>query len=162
MGSERATQLADDFASANAEVIAFASACSREQWTTVVQGEEWTVGVVLHHVAEGHAQGMKWLALMAAGTDVTDSAEDIDRHNIEHAERCQAMAVDVAQTVALLEENGARLEAMLRDLTEQQLEQTAPFGPAGGQALPTWQLAAVAARHPREHLAHARAAAGLG
>jgi len=160
MHSDRARQLAEDFASVNAEVIAFAVACSPEQWEMVVPGEEWTVGVVVHHIAEGHAQGLRWLELMAEGVEVTDSADDIDRHNVEHAERCKALAVDIAQTVALLEENGARLEALLRELTDDQLEQTAPFGPAGGQPLPTWQLAAVAARHPRGHLVHAREAVG--
>ena len=65
-----------------------------------------------------------------------------------------------AETVALLEENGARLEALLRSLSDEELDRAAPFGPAGGRLLPTGALAAVAARHAREHLAHAREAAG--
>jgi hypothetical protein len=60
--------------------------------------------------------------------------------------------------VALLEENGARTERALRHLTEEELATMAPFGPAGGQSLPTEALAAVVSRHAQEHLAHARSA----
>lgn len=156
--SGAATELADDFAAANAEVIAFAASCSGEQWLTVVPGEDWAVGVVLHHVAEGHAQAVRWLRSMARGEAVTDTSDDIDSHNEEHAERCAGIAA--AETVALLEEKGAQLEALLRRFTDEELEQTAPFGPAGGRPLPVSQLAAVAASHARGHLDHAREAVG--
>ena len=61
-----------------------------------------------------------------------------------------------AETVALLEVNGNLLEEALRVLSDEDLDRTAPFGPAGGRQLPSGDLAAVAARHTREHLAHAR------
>ena len=104
MPSERAAALADEFAAANDAAIALAESCSESQWRTVVPGEEWTVGVVLHHVAEGHAQGARWLRSMAAGDGVADTGDDIDRHNVTHAE--QWSDVSVADTVALLRDNG--------------------------------------------------------
>jgi len=61
-----------------------------------------------------------------------------------------------AETMALLEVNGNLLEEALRGLSDEDLDRTAPFGPAAGRELPTEDLAAVAARHTREHLAHAR------
>jgi hypothetical protein len=156
MASERAAALADDFVAANEEVVAFARSCTNAQWGVVVPGEDWSVGIVVHHIAEGHAHGLEWLESMARGEAVTDTAEGIDEDNAAHAQR----AVDVTQdqTVALLEENGSRLAAALRALSDEDLDRTASFGPAGGAVLPTAALAAVAARHPREHLAHARAA----
>ena len=111
MASERASELADDFAGANAEAIAFARSCSEAEWALPVPGEGWTVGVVLHHIAEGHSHAYHWLRAMASGEGVTETAEDIDRANAEHAVRAEDAGS--AETVALLEEKGARLEQML-------------------------------------------------
>ena len=154
MASERARVLADDFAAANADALAFALGCTDSEWTLSVPGEGWSVGVVLHHIAEGHAHGTRWLEGMARGEGVAETAEDIDRVNAAHAVRAEA--VGPAETVALLEVNGNLLEEALRVLSDEDLDRTAPFGPAGGRQLPTGDLAAVAARHTREHLAHAR------
>jgi hypothetical protein len=156
MGSERAAEIADDLAAANAEVLAFVRSCSEEQWLLTVPGEGWTVGVVLHHVAEGHEQGLRWLDAMARGAGVADTAEGIDRANAAHARRAEG--IGPAETLALLESNGAELESALRELSDEELDRCAPFGPAGGRELPTADLAVVSARHVREHLAHARGA----
>ncbi len=122
----------------------------------MVPGEGWTVGVVLHHVAEGHRQGLRWLESMARGHGVVSTAEEIDRVNAAHAVRAER--VGPTETLTLLESNGAELEAALRALTDEELDRCAPFGPAGGRELPTADLAVVTARHAREHLAHAREA----
>ncbi len=157
MANERAVALADDFAAANAEAVTFARTCSAEAWVLPVPGEDWTVGVVIHHIAESHDSGARWLAGMARGEGVPDTAEEIDRANAAHALR--AASATPAETVALLMDGGTRLEALLRALSDEELDRSAPFGPAGGRAFPTIDLAAVPARHTREHLAHARAAA---
>ncbi len=91
---------------------------------------------------------------MAAGAGVVETGDDIDRANAEHALR--AVAVGPGETVVLLQENGRRLEGLLRGLSDEQLERTAPFGPAGGHVFSTMDLAPVTARHTREHLGHAR------
>ncbi len=160
MANERASLLADDFAAANAEAIAFAQSCSAAEWVVPVPGEGWSVGVVLHHIAEGHSHAYYWLRAMTSGEGVADSAQDIDRANAEHAVR--AATVGSAKTAALLQENGERLESLLRELNDRELDQEAPFGPAGGRSVPTADLAPVPARHTREHLAHARIAVARG
>lgn len=154
--SERADALAADFAVANGEAMAFALSCTDAQWGIVVPGEEWSVGVVLHHIAEGHGNGLAWLEVMAQGRAITDTAAGIDQKNVEHATRVSD--VGQAETAQLLAENGARLEVLLRGLSDDELDTTAPFGPAEGRALPVSAMAAVAARHVRDHLSHARAA----
>lgn len=154
MPSEHGAALADEFAAANADAIAFVQSCSEEEWRAVVPGENWSVGVVLHHIAEGHGQTSRWLQAMSSGRGVTETAEDIDRANAAHAVR--AGAVDPVETVLLLEVRGAELVALLRRLDDEQLDRRAPFGPAGGQVFPCADLAPVATRHTREHLAHAR------
>lgn len=154
MASERANELADDFAAANEEVIEFAQSRTPAQWQTEVPGESWTVGVVLHHIAEGHANGLRWLTAMVAGDAVTDTQLDIDDRNVDHAER--SADVTTADTVDLLRSNGALLEDALRSLSDEDLARTAAFGPADGRALPVEQLALVTAGHARGHLQHAR------
>jgi hypothetical protein len=159
--SERSDALAADFARANGKALAFARSCTDEQWARTVPGEGWTVGVVLHHVAEGHAQGVRWLGAMASGRGVTDTADGIDQDNAAHAAR--AGLVGQVETVALLQTNGSRLEETLRGLSDEDLDRAAPFGPGGGRSFPTVELAAVPARHTLEHLSHAEdAAAGEG
>jgi uncharacterized damage-inducible protein DinB len=154
MTCERSRALADDFAQANEEALAFAGTCTDEQWALTVPNEGWTVGIVLHHIAEGHAHGTRWLEEMASGRGVSESADEIDKENAAHAVRAEATRQ--AETVALLQVNGSRLEAALRRLSDEELDRAAPFGPAGGRSFPTEELAAVAARHTREHLSHAR------
>jgi DinB superfamily len=156
MPSERGAALADDFGDANADAIAFARSCPEVEWAVSVPGEEWSVGVVLHHIAEGHGQSARWLRAMSGGQAVTETAADIDRANAAHA--VQAGSVGPAETIALLTERGAQLEALLRRLDDDQLDRVAPFGPAGGEIFAAADLAPVAARHTREHLAHARGA----
>jgi hypothetical protein len=158
MPSERGSALADDFAAANAEAIAFARGCSPDEWQAAVPGEDWPVGIVLHHIAEGHGQASRWLQSMSGGEGVPETAEDIDRANAAHAVR--AKSVSPGETIALLEIRGAELEALLRRLNDQQLDRSASFGPAGGQVFACADLAPVTARHTREHLAHARSALG--
>lgn len=158
MGSRRAAALADDFAAANAEAVAFTRTCPAQAWNAMVPGEGWTVGVTVHHIAESYEQSRRWVAAMARGVGVQDTREAIDRSNAAHAAR--VVSVSPAETIALLEENGSALEAALRACCDAELDTTASFGPAGGAAFPTAELAAVPARHAREHLAHARAAAG--
>jgi hypothetical protein len=156
MTSERAAAIADEFVAVNGEVIAFAESCTESQWRTVVPGEEWTVGVVIHHIAEGHTGVQGWLAAMVAGEAVSDTAADIDGNNVVHAE--SAAEAGIAETIALLQENGRSLERLLRGLSDEDLDRTAPFGPADGQSLPVAALAGATSRHPREHLAHAKEA----
>ncbi len=76
--------------------------------------------------------------------------------------QCGREAVGPAETVALLEANGALLQATLRALSDEELGRMGPFGPAGGRELATQDLALVPARHTREHLAHAVEAVGRG
>ena len=85
-------------------------------------GEDWPVGVVLHHIAEGHGQASRWLQAMSNGEAVPDTAEDIDRANAAHAVRAES--VDPVETVALLEIRGRELEALLRRLDDEQLDRS--------------------------------------
>jgi len=97
---------------------------------------------------------VRWLQDMTSGEGVAETAEDIDRDNAAHAVRMEAVGRD--ETLALLEQNGAQLQSFLQALSDDELDRTAPFGPAGGRAFSVEALAGVGARHTREHLRHAR------
>jgi hypothetical protein len=154
-GAEALAAAAD---AANEEVIAFARSCTEDQWRTTVPGENWPVGVVVHHVAEGHLLLIGWLAALSRGEDVTDSAADVDEANAVHARRCAAVRVD--ETVALLRANGAKMAAFIRSLDDAALARAASFGPGNGMEMRAEQAAGAAARHCQVHLANARSALG--
>jgi hypothetical protein len=44
-----------------------------------VPGEEWTVGVTLHHIAETYENSRRWVEAMARGDGVSETADMIDR-----------------------------------------------------------------------------------
>lgn len=151
--------IAADFAEANDEVVAFALALRPDQWAAPVPGEGWPVGVLVHHVAVGHALLTRWLRCVARGEPVSDTGADVDDANARHALEHAAVGVD--DTVALLRANGAATATILRGLDDDALGATAAFGPADGRTVSAEQLAAQAARHARTHLASARAALGM-
>jgi hypothetical protein len=146
--------MADDFQAANDEAIAFAGGCSDEQWSTMVRGEEWPVGVVLHHIASGHELMIGWLGRARRGQEILTTAAEIDADNARHAE--DNAGVTRAETVEALRRNGAELAIVIRSLDGDELATSVPFGPADGMAVTTLALVEVSARHCRTHLTGAR------
>jgi hypothetical protein len=154
--SPAAESLAAELEAANDEAIAFVETCSDGQWATVVEGENWPVGVVMHHIAVGHLQMMDWLDRARRGDPILTTASDIDVDNARHAVDCAG--VDRAETVERLRRHGAALAEIIGGLSTGELALSVPFGPADGRAVTLEQLAPVAARHCRTHLDGARAA----
>lgn len=152
----QAALMADDFEEANDEVIDFAGRCRDAQWSAVVSGEGWPVGVVLHHIATGHALMIEWLERARRGREITKTAEEIDADNVAHAR--DFAGVTRAETVEELRRQGAALALVIRSLEADELATSVPFGPAGSVPVTTEALAAVSARHPRTHLTAARGA----
>jgi hypothetical protein len=152
----RGDELAAAVLAAADEVTGFARGLRPGEWEAVVPGEEWPVGVLVHHVAEGFYLCRGWVASLAAGRPVADTAEQIDADNAAHAQRVEGVGVDEA--VAEVERAAAALAGLLRTLDDEALERTAPFGPAGGRPSSAGRMAEVGAAHARDHLAHARAA----
>jgi len=147
---------ADALAAANDELISFAGSCSQEQWAMLVPGEDWSVGVLVHHCALGHDVGTSWIRQMVETGDVPGTPEELDATNAEHA--AEFAAIGIAETVALLQRNGASAVAYLRTLSDEELDRGAVLGPAGGGTFTVERFASVLARHPLAHLAHAREA----
>jgi hypothetical protein len=140
-------ELAGRFEEANAEIVSFAESCTHDQWCTLVPGEEWPVGVLMHHVAQGHELVAGWVRTVVDGGDVTATADGVDESNARHARDCAN--VGVAETAAFF-----------RSLDDGQLGRSGAFGPAQGASFTAEELAGAAERHVHSHLASARAALG--
>ena len=116
-------------------------------------GDDWPVGVVIHHIAEGFTLVSRWIDCALGGRAIEDTAKGIDSANRRHAE--DFATVGVVETVELLNANGTVAVAKIRGLDEPDLEKTAAFGPAGGKAMSVEQFCIVATEHVRSHLGRA-------
>jgi hypothetical protein len=155
-----ADELGEAFEAANDEVISFVETCPDGQWTSMVSGEDWSVGVVMHHIAVGHLQMLDWLGRASRGEAIEKSGAEIDADNARHAQ--DFAGVTRAETMEALRRHGDALGHFIRRLSAHQLATSVPFGPGGGMAVTTEQLASVAARHCRTHLDGALGAVGSG
>jgi hypothetical protein len=148
--------MAGELEKANDEAIAFVESSTDGHWATMVAGEDWTVGVVLHHIAVGHLQMIDWLGRACRHEEITKTASEIDDDNARHARTFAD--VSRADTVEELRRHGAALATLLRGLSGDDLAIAVGFGPGDGVVVTVGQLAAVGARHCRTHLSDARRA----
>ena len=158
--SERAADLAAKLESANAAVIAALESCSDEQLKQTCAGEGWPVTVAAHHVATSHTGIGGLVQLIANGQPVPPiTMEMIDAGNAQHAK--EFANVSREETLAALRTEGQAAVEMVRGLTDEQLDRTAPMAFAGGAE---WTTAEVIERvligHPQMHGASIEAVIG--
>jgi hypothetical protein len=151
-----AEAIARQLEAANDEIIALAETLDEAQWATMVPGEQWPVGVVVHHIARGHGLMVEWLGLARRGEPISVTASDIDADNARHAQ--EFAAVTPGDAIEELRRGAATLAECLRSLDADELATTTAFGPGGGMELTTRQLASVAPRHPETHATAVRGA----
>jgi uncharacterized protein (TIGR03083 family) len=119
--SERARSLAERFEQANRELVQTVERLSDAQWKTKTTAEGWSVGVVAHHVAGGHAGIAALVQKIASGEPVPPmNMETLHKANAEHA--IQHASTTKAETLALLRQNGAAAAATVRSLEDVQLD----------------------------------------
>jgi hypothetical protein len=138
------------------ELIDFIEACTEDDWHLSTPAEDWTVGVVAHHVAYGFAQGSDWLELARHGNDIPGTVRSHDDENAAHA-RDFANA-GRAETIALARANGARAVATVRGLRDDELRRSAGFGPSGGSTITVERLAGSFRSHFDRHMESIREA----
>jgi uncharacterized damage-inducible protein DinB len=124
--SEQATALADRFEQANRELIAAIEGCSDAEWRLKTSAEQWSVGVVAHHVAEANKAVGGLIQMVANGQPLPPITMDaIHQRNAEHA--AQHANTSKAETLDLLRRTAAAAAAVVRGLTDAQLARTAPL-----------------------------------
>ena len=155
---KRSQGLANRFEQVNREMIEAVERCSDAQWKTKTSGETWTVGVVAHHVAQGHEAIADLVQKIATGQPLPPMTMDmIHEMNAEHAK--QHATCTKGETVALLRTNAATAATAVRGLSDEQLDRSAPL--LGGPPMTAQQMIErILIGHVEEHYGSIRAAVG--
>ena len=152
--SERATELAAQFERANRDFIEEVERLSDDQWQTLVPGENWTVGVVAHHVIACYGLIGGWIRDLANGEVARPTMEELDAINAEHARRHAGCSK--AETLEQARRDGAETVGLVRGLTEAQLESNGLFN---GRLWSTEEMVRrVLLTHSANHLVNIRSA----
>lgn len=122
----RAEDLASQLDAATQEAIETVQNCSDERWHTPVPNDGRSVGVLCHHMATGDLPIGQLVEAIAYGRPMPPiTAEVINQGNARHAQ--QFANVGKADTVALLQQNGSSASAVVRALSDEQLDRSADF-----------------------------------
>ncbi len=151
---DRARTLTERFEQGNQEMIKTVERCSDAEWPATTSGEGWSVGVVAHHVAEGHKAIAGLIQAAATGQPLPPlSMEALDQRNAEHAR--QHANCTKAETLELLRQNAAAAAATVRGLSDEQLDRIAQarVGPMKVQEM----IERILIGHVQNHLGSIRA-----
>jgi uncharacterized damage-inducible protein DinB len=107
------------------DVIATVSSVTDEQWQTVTGEEQWSLGVVAHHIAMTQCVFVSMLEAITSGEGELPSAtmEQIHAGNAQHAH--DYAHATIAETLALLESNTPRAIELIKLLRDDQLDRFA-------------------------------------
>ena len=159
--SQRAAALADRIEQGAAGLAAYAEALSEAEWLTPVSDtDRRSVGVIVHHVASVYPVEIEVAKTIASGDAVTEVTwEAIAEMNARHATE-QASTTKEA-TLDLLRRNSREAAAAVREFTDEQLDQAAPFSLSfGAPVTAQFVMEDHALRHSWHHLARIRKAVG--
>ena len=157
--SRRAAALADRIEQGAAGLAAFAEGLSEAEWLMPVSAtDRRSVGVILHHVASVYPVEIEVAKAIAGGQAITDVTwEVIAEMNAKHATD-QASTTKEA-TLDLLRRNSREAAASVREFTDEQLDQAAPFSLSfGAPVTAQFVIEDHALRHSWHHLARIRKA----
>lgn len=158
--SNRSDALAARLEAGAAQLAAFAATLSETEWQTRLPKDGRKIGVVVHHVASVYPIEIHLAKLLAAGKPITGVDKDaVDTMNRGHANENDDIGKEA--TLALLATNSAAAAAMIRALSDEELDRAAPVS-LNDEAPLTCQfmLEDHAVRHSYHHLAVIRAALG--
>lgn len=159
--SRRAELLAARIEQGAADLAAFVQTLSDSEWAIPISAtDRRTVGQIVNHVALVYPIEIDLARAVAGGNAVTDVTWDVvadlnANHAHEHANVTKAEALD------LLSQNSRRAAEATRALSDEQLDQAAPFSLSfGAPVTAQFVLEDHAVRHSWHHLARIRAAVG--
>lgn len=161
--SSRAEALATRIEAGAAGLAAFAGGLSQVEWQTPVPGagrDGRPVGVIVHHVASVYPIEIDLALTIASGKAVSGVTwEAVAEMNARHAS--DNAGVTKAAAFELLRQNSRQAAAAVRALTDDQLDQAAPFSLSfDAPVTAQFVIEDHALRHSWHHLARIRAALG--
>jgi SAM-dependent methyltransferase len=135
--SRRAALLADRIEQGAAGLAAFAETLSDAEWSTPVsQTDHRPVGVIVNHVASMYPIEIDVARAVAGGKAVTDVSWDaVAQINAKNAQ--ENATVSKAAALELLRRNSHEAAAAVRALTDDELDQAAPFSLSFGAPMTT-------------------------
>jgi hypothetical protein len=123
--STRAQILAERVEQGARELIAFVEECSDTDWQTVCPEEGRMVGVLVHHVASAYPAEVDLVKVLASGQAIAGVTwEMVDQMNVEHAEGHGEVTRE--ETLELLRRNSAAAADVIRELSDEELDNAAP------------------------------------
>src|SRR5262249_45074024 len=154
----RSQALAERVEQANRQLEATIERCSDAQWKTKTAGEQWSVGVVAHHIAQSNEAVTGLVKLIATGQPVPPlTMEMIHQGNAEHAKQLANVGKD--ETLALLRKTAATAVGTVRGLSDEQLARSAQV--IGGATMTAEQMVErVLIGHVADHHGSIQAAVG--
>jgi len=149
--SHRSEQLAGRIEEGAAGLARFAQGLSDAEWQLPVSAtDRRTLGVVVHHVASMYPIEIEAVRAIANGNSALEvTPELINQINAKHA--AEHAQPDKAETLELLRRNSRAAANAVRALTDDELDQAAPFGLSFGAPV-TAQF--VIEDHPLRHSWH--------
>jgi len=159
--SNRAALLADRIEQGAAGLAAFAETLSEAEWHLPVSSTDHrSVGVIVNHVASMYPIEIDVARAVAGGKAVTDVSWDaVAQINAQNAQ--ENATVTKASALELLRRNSHEAAAAVRALTDDELDQAAPFSLSFGAPMTTqFVIEDHALRHSWHHLAKIRKALG--
>jgi len=159
--SRRAAALADRIEQGAAGLAAFAEGLSEAEWLVPVSTTDLRpVGVIVHHVASVYPIEVEVAKTIASGQAITEVTwEAIAEMNAKHA--TDQASTTKEETLELLRRNSREAAASVREFTDEQLDQAAPFSLSfGAPVTAQFVIEDHALRHSWHHLARIRKALG--
>ena len=162
--SRRAAALADRIEEGAAGLATFAEGLSEAEWLTPVSAtDRRSVGVIVNHVASVYPVEIEVAKAIATGHAVTEVTwEAVNEMNAKHAHGVTSDAAATKEaTLDLLRRNSRAAAAAVREFTDEQLDQAAPFSLSfGAPVTAQFVIEDHALRHSWHHLARIRKAIG--
>ena len=152
--SERAAMLAAQFGEANAALVAAIESFSDGDWRVNVPGENWTVGVVAHHIVDSWPLITGWIESLSRGEEAVYDHDAVDAHNAEHAR--EYAGCSQAEVAEAARRDGAAVARLVAALSDAQLDTVGTF--QGNPRTPTQLIERVLVGHTNSHLGHIRSA----
>ena len=155
----RADMLAKKFEAKASELTGTLEKLSDVDWKKVTAAEKWSVGVTAHHVAGAHEAIAGMTKTIASGQTLPPfTMAMLDEMNAKHAK--EAAGCTKAETLALHQKGAAGAAAMVRGLSDAELDKTGTL--LTGMPVMTVQqiVEGVLINHIGEHLDSIRTTVG--
>ena len=127
----RAKTLAEKIQSFNRDLIECVENCSDADWRKTCQAEDWPVGVVIRHVADGHYGVMAMAKMIINGEPLPElTMEAIIQMGNDHAREHADCTRD--EVLTLLTQNSRALSEFVASLSEDELDRQGRMTLLGG------------------------------